>query len=83
MIFEYFRITGTNESILEFSDVMSMTLRGDDVQGIDTKSDEVHLSLKETLDENIPESICQTRLRDSEQLKTAFALYSLNTVKKL
>ena len=37
MIYEHFRSTGTNASILEFGDLMSMTLREDDVQGIDTE----------------------------------------------
>ena len=37
MIYEYFRITGTIESLLEFHDLMSITPRGDDVQGFDTK----------------------------------------------
>ena len=35
MICEHFRGTGTNESILDFSDLMSVTLRADDVQGFD------------------------------------------------
>ena len=37
MIYEHFRVTNTNESILKFSDLMSVTLRGEDVQGFDTK----------------------------------------------
>ena len=37
MIYEYFRIRGTIESLLEFHDLMSITPRGDDVQGFDTK----------------------------------------------
>ena len=41
MIYEYFRITGTIESALDFSDLMNVTLRGDGVQGFDTKWDEV------------------------------------------
>ena len=30
-IYEHFRVTGTHESILDFSDLVSATLRGDDV----------------------------------------------------
>ena len=43
-IYEYFRVTGTHESILDFSDLMSVTLRGDDVQGFGSRWDEVLLS---------------------------------------
>ena len=45
MIYEHFRVTGTNECILDFSDFTSVTLRGDDVQGFDTKWDEVLLCM--------------------------------------
>ena len=34
MIYEHFRIAGTNESVLELSDLANI---GDDVQGFDTK----------------------------------------------
>ena len=37
MIYEHFRIAGTSESGLELSDLSNTTLRGDDVQGVDTK----------------------------------------------
>ena len=38
----------TNESILDFSDLMSLTFRGDAVQGFDTGWDEVLLSMGDT-----------------------------------
>ena len=47
MIYEYFQVTGTHEYILDFSHLMSVTLRGDDVQGCDTRWDEVLLSTEE------------------------------------
>ena len=34
MIYEYFRITCAKESILNFSDLMNTTLRGDDVKDL-------------------------------------------------
>ena len=30
MIYKYFRVTGTDEFILDFSDLVNATLRGDD-----------------------------------------------------
>ena len=47
MICEHFRIAGTNETLQEISDLMNITLRGDDVQGFGTKWDEVLLSMRE------------------------------------
>ena len=52
MIYEHFRITGTNETILEFSDLMNVTLGEDDVQGFDTEGVEVLLSVRETPQKN-------------------------------
>ena len=37
MIYEHFQVTCTSETILEFFDIMNVTLRGDDVQGFYTK----------------------------------------------
>ena len=37
MIYEYFRLTGTHEAILDFSGLFGLTLRGDDVQESDTR----------------------------------------------
>ena len=54
---------------LKISDLMKVTLRGDDVQGFDAKWDGVLL-----------ESLCRMQLKDSEQLKTTFDLYSQEIV---
>ena len=40
------------------------------------------LSVKETLGEHIFESMYKTRPRDSEQIKTTFALYNQSTKEK-
>ena len=37
LIHKHFRETGTNESILDVADLMSVTRGGDNVQGFDTK----------------------------------------------
>ena len=37
MSFDFFRITSAGESFLDFSDLMGISLRGDNVQGFDTK----------------------------------------------
>ena len=36
MIYEYFGVTGTHESLLDFPGLMGVTLHGDDVLGFDT-----------------------------------------------
>ena len=59
MIYEYFWVTGTHDSILDATDLMNVTLRGNDVQGFDSTRDEVLLSIKETQKDNMLE-VCKT-----------------------
>ena len=61
---------------------MRITLSGDDVQGSDTKWDEVLLSMREAPKDGILESMYKTKLRDSEQLRSTPALYKHETVQK-
>ena len=55
MIYEYFRVTGTHETLLGFSDLMGAALRRDDVRGFDTKLDEVLLSNHEMPSDSMKE----------------------------
>ena len=61
---------------------MAFALRGDDVQEFDTKWDEVLLSMKNTLGEDMMESFVKLRIRNSEQVKTTSALYNQDTLEK-
>ena len=63
MICEYFRVTSTHEAILDFSDLSSVIFRGDDVQGFDTRWDEVLLSTHEVPSDNILVTVDEMRLR--------------------
>ena len=51
MVCEHFRITVTIEFIVEFCDLLSVTLRGNDVQGFDTPWDEVLFSMRRSSQE--------------------------------
>ena len=53
MVREYFWVTGTHETILHFSDLVSVTLHGDDVQHFDTRWDEVLLSAQDVPSDSI------------------------------
>ena len=82
MIYEYFRATGTHETLVDVSDLMGVTLRGNDVLGFDTKWDEVLLSVHEMPSDSILESLYKTQFRESDQLKTVLALYDLDILQK-
>ena len=75
MIYKYFGVIGTHESILGFTHLTEVTPRADDVQGVATRWHEVLLSMKEMPQDNVLGSLYKMRRRDSEQLKTILALY--------
>ena len=43
MIYVYFRVTGAHDTVLDYVDLFSITLRNDKVQDFDTRFDEVLL----------------------------------------
>ena len=45
MIYDYFRVTGADDAVLDFADVLSVSLHDDNVQEFDTRWDEVLLSM--------------------------------------
>ena len=47
LIYDDFRVTGALEAVLDFTDLFSVTLRGDDVQDFDTRYNEVLSTISE------------------------------------
>ena len=41
MIYDYFRVTGAHDTVLDYADVFSGTLHDDNVQEFDTRCDQV------------------------------------------
>ena len=73
MIHEYFWVTGAHEAVLGYSDLFRITLH-DDIQEFDTRWDEVLLSFRQVLSDDILERLCEVRIRGSDELKTELAL---------
>ena len=40
---QYFRVTGAHDTVLDYADLLSITLRNDDVQEFDTRFDEIFI----------------------------------------
>ena len=45
MIYDHFRVTVAYDTVLDCADVLTITLRNDDVQEFDTRRDEIILSM--------------------------------------
>ena len=71
MIHDYFRVTGAHDTVSDYADFFSVTLRDDNIQEFDTRWDEVLLSMTK-----IPSN--EIRIRESDHLKSVLELYDLD-----
>ena len=70
MIYDYIRVTGAHDTVLECADLLSISLRNDDVQDFDTRWDKILLSITKIPPDDVLESRYKLRIRESDQLKT-------------
>ena len=82
LIYEYFRVTGANDSVEHYADLFTISLRNDDIQKFDSKFDGILLSMTEIPSDDILEGLCKLRIRESDKLKTVLELYDLETHQK-
>ena len=81
-MYEYFRVTGTNDSIENYADLFTVVFRNDDIQEFDSKWDEISLSMTQIPSDDILEGLYKLRIRESEKLKTVLELYNMETHQK-
>ena len=82
LIYEQFRITGTDDSVENYTDLFTIALRNDDIQEFDSKWDGILLSMTKIPPDDILEGLYKLRIRESEKLKTVLELYDLETHQK-
>ena len=82
LIYEYFRVTGANDSVENNADLFTIRLRNDDIQEFDSKWDGILLSMTKIPPDDILEGLYKIRIRESEKLKTALELYDLEIHQK-
>ena len=82
LIYDYFRVTGANDSVENYADLFTVVLRNDNVQEFDTKWDEIILSMSQFPADDILEILYKLRIRESEKLKTVLELYNMEIHQK-
>ena len=82
LIYDYFRVTGANESVENYADLFTFGLRNDDIQEFDSKWDGILLSMAKIPPDDILEGLYKLRIRESEKLKTVLALYNMEIHEK-
>ena len=83
MIYNYFGVTGAHDTVLDYADLFSITLRDDNVQEFDTRWDDILFSMTKIPSDDILESLCKLRIRESEQLKTVLELFDMEIHQKI
>ena len=69
LIYDYFRVTGANDSVEKYADLFTIGLRNDDMQEFDSKWDGNLLSMTKIPPDDILEILYNLRIRASEKLK--------------
>ena len=83
MIYDYFRVIGAHDTVQDYADLFSVSLHDDNIQGFDTRWDEVPLSMSKIPSDDILESLYKLRKRESDQLKTVLELYNMEIHQKI
>ena len=82
LVYEYFRFTGANDSVENYADLFTISLRNDDIQEFDSKWDGILLSMTKIPPDDILEGLYKLRIRESEKLKTVLELYNMEIHQK-
>ena len=82
MIYDYFRVTGSHDTVMDFADLLSVTLHDDNIQEFDTGWDEVLLSMSKNPSDDVLESLYKLRIREFAQLKTVLELHDMEIHQK-
>ena len=61
LIYEYFRVTGANDSVENYGDLFPIVLRNDDIQEFDSKWDGILLSVTKIPPDDILEGVYKLR----------------------
>ena len=82
LIYDHFRVTGTHDSVENYTDLFTIVLRNDDIQEFDSKWDGILLSMTKIPPDDILEGLYTSKIRESEKLKTVLELYDLEIHQK-
>ena len=82
LIYDYFWVTRVQDSVENYADLFTISLRNDDIQEFDSKWDGILLSMTKIPPDDILEGLYKLRIRESEKLKTVLELYDLEIHQK-
>ena len=83
MIYDYFRVTGAHDTVLDYGDLLFISLRNDNVQEFGTRWDEILLFITKVPSDDVLESLYKLSIRESDQIKTVLELYDMEIHQKI
>ena len=83
LIYDYFRVIGIHDSVENYADLFTISLRNDDIQEFDSKWDGTLLSMTKIPPDDILEGLHKLRIRESGKLGAVLELYDLEIHQKL
>ena len=83
MIYDYFRVLGAHDTVLDYADLFSVNLHDDNMQEFDTRRDEVLLSMSKIPSDDILGRLYKLRIRESDPLKIVLELYDMEIHQKI
>ena len=81
MIYEHFRATGAYDAAQGLSDLFNVRLQNDDVQNFNTRWAQALLSASEVPTEMVLEGLYMSKLQDSVQHQTTWAMYEQEIIR--
>merc|ERR1712079_672452 len=72
LTFQHFKINDMESSMLEFSDLMALELKGDNLRGFDTEWDNVLLGMREHPEEKYLENLYRKQVKKSKQFELLY-----------
>ena len=66
LVYDYFRVTGSHDSVENYADLFTIRLRNGDIQEFDSKWDGILLSMTKIPPDDILEGLYNLRIRESD-----------------
>ena len=82
LIYDHFRVTGSHDSVENYTDQFTIVLRNDDIQEFDSKWDGILFSMTKIPSDDILEGLYKFRIRESEKLQTVLEVYNMEIHQK-
>ena len=79
---EYFKVIDTDESVLDFNEILKAELKNDNEQSFNTRWEETMIAMKKQPDGQILDNLNYRQLQQSEQLNPLLSLCIQDTVHK-